>query len=212
MPFTVLPNPPPPLGIDQWPVPPAEQVCWKESLPDAEVSLTFPNNFKLPLGKLTNQTLTVYGQYTALMQATVTPQTSPLTQKVSVTTGTSTTVSESTSISLSFGVSIPGLFDLGTKIDETVGFSQTWTASQTTEDDFTVTSTKGPLSAIWWQGRYRYVFNATGVPGGIWDQIFLTMIGNYPKEMILNTPTYVSSQYPHDGSMSLTVLRGRRLS
>jgi hypothetical protein len=214
--FKLLPHPPAPSGIDQWPPPPGEQLCWQDSLPDVTAVVGY-------IG-LTKQTMTVYGQYTQLLQATVTPETSPLTRKISVTRGTETTLSESTAISLSFGMELPGIGKLGSKIDQTIGYSQTWSQSTTTEDQFTITAARGKkVSAIFWQAKYRYVFKATPVLLSdnmdnspeqfreLMKAFFKALIEkgelSYPKEIILACDTFSSSQYPPDTSVSLAIRR-----
>jgi len=204
--FTLLPSPPAPSGIDQWPPPPEEQLCWTESLPDQKISIDIGGGSFL-IGTLKNQTLSVYGKYMQLLQGTVTKATSPLIRRVTVTRGTSTTVSESTTISASFGVSLPGIGDLGAKIDQTVGYSQTWHESKSTEDTFNITTDNEKVSAIWWQARFRYVFNAQLEPG---PPPFGDFAKNYvyPMEIILDCDTFSSSQFPANVKIASSILKG----
>jgi len=209
--FKLLPSPPAPTGIDQWPPPPEEQLCWTDSLPDQEIKIVGI----IVLGTLKNQTLSVYAQYTQLLQGTVTKETSPLIRQVTVTRGTSTTVSESTTISVSFGVSLPGIADLGAKIDQTVGYSQTWHESKSTADTFNITTDNDKVSAIWWQARFRYVFNAQMEPSAAFGGDFgeeLKKAYSYPREIILDCDTFSSSQFPANAKIASSILKGAVVS
>jgi hypothetical protein len=150
-----LPQPPAPTGIDKFPSPPEARIVAIKSLPDSSFGMF----------NYTNQSISVIGYYQILLYGTVTPE-MPLKESISVTQGASSTESFSTTLGLSMGIDIEGLGGLSTTMSATFGQSITLSQSETISHEFTISSTSGELSGVWWQATYQYCFTSTAQLAG----------------------------------------------
>ncbi len=189
-----IPLPPAPAGLQDFPLNPEAHIVATKPLPDREVFLTFKImgiEYNLKLFTRVNQSISVIGYYTKIVQAIVTPE-MPFRQTMTVTKGTSRTESFSAALEVSMGGTIKGILNLGAKVSTTFGKSITFSEAVTESHQFELSSKSGSLNGIWWQAVYEYHLNGYEV----WEEESGQQSRPFSEVLYDSAPIFVARQYP----------------
>ncbi|HEY9803680.1 MAG TPA: hypothetical protein V6D25_25280 [Leptolyngbyaceae cyanobacterium] len=191
--WTNIPGPPPPTGINQFPLPPQPQLVSRQPLEDRVLVENRYQGQIIYQEVLENQCLAVIGTYHNFLNATATPNT-PFSREISVAIGASQTSSFEVSFGLSLGISIGSIADLSASLTTTLGHSITLHTETKITDTFSITPAQNTdVSVSWWQATYAYRLEAQRVIRSFGD-----IIGREPFSDTFqdNANTFIATQYP----------------
>lgn len=178
MPWTPVPPPPAPTGINQWPAAPTPTLCWQGPLPNVGIGVT-------------DLTLTVTGVYQLVLEATVSPNIS-FSKTITRVKGASFTVGTEEEFSASLGVG-NDFVDIGAGLSRVTTHQTTLSASITEEWLYDLTSSSGQVSIAIWQLVYTYTIT------GVIDLGFQKL--RFTVTMVDDVDAFPQTQYPAAASV-----------
>jgi hypothetical protein len=154
----LLPDPPAPNGINDFPLPPPAQVIMKIFLPD---QITVIKEVQMPGAKivvekwLTKQQLEFKQQWVRVNSCTITPDT-PFSQEDSVSIGVALSVGARAEFSASLGLNVASLIDIGAKLTLELSAEVTLAEVVTKKKTFNAKTQVPRASFMWWQLKSTY--------------------------------------------------------
>jgi hypothetical protein len=154
----LLPDPPAPNGINDFPLPPPAKVILKVPLPDQTIVIKEIQmvGFKVIWEKrLTNQQLEFKQQWVRVNSCTITPDT-PFSQEDSVSIGVALSVGAREEFSASLGLKVASFIDIGAKLTLELSAEVTLAEVVTKKKTFNAKTQVPRASFMWWQLKSTY--------------------------------------------------------
>ncbi|SEO97578.1 hypothetical protein [Mucilaginibacter sp. OK283] len=154
----LLPDPPAPNGINDFPLPPPAKVILKVPLPDQTIVIKEIQmvGFKIIWEKrLTNQQLEFKQQWVRVNSCTITPDT-PFSQEDSVSIGVALSVGAREEFSASLGLKVASFIDIGAKLTLELSAEVTLAEVVTKKKTFNAKTQVPRASFMWWQLKSTY--------------------------------------------------------
>lgn len=154
----LLPDPPAPNGINDFPLPPPAKVIMKIPVPD---QTTIIKEVQMPGVKiviekrLTKQQLEFKQQWVRVNSCTITPDT-PFSQEESVSIGVALSVGAREEFSASLGLKVASFIDIGAKLTLELSAEVTLAEVVTKKKTFNAKTRDPRASYMWWQLKSTY--------------------------------------------------------
>jgi hypothetical protein len=195
----LLPDPPAPIGLNNFPGPPPAQVLLKMPLPDQTTVLMEAKMVGMHVvveKRLTKQQLEFKQQWVRVTSCTITPDT-PFSQEESVSIGVALSVGAREEFSASLGLKVGSLIDIGAKLTLELSAEVTLAEVVTKKKTFNVKTEFPQASYMWWQLKSTYT--VTGH-----QRVIMIMNGNegdpidvdFTKPLICDEDVSISTQFP----------------
>jgi len=154
----LLPDPPAPNGINDFPLPPPAKVIMKIPLPDQTIVLgenSFGGITFIGEKRLTKQQLEFKQQWVRVTSCTITPDT-PFSQEESVSIGVALSVGARAEFSASLGLKVESLIDIGAKLSLSLSAEVSLAEVVTKKKTFNAKTEDPRASYMWWQLKSTY--------------------------------------------------------
>ncbi|RWY53771.1 hypothetical protein [Mucilaginibacter gilvus] len=201
----LLPDPPAPNGINDFPFPPPAKVILTIPLPNQTIiEKELPMNVRLEK-RLTNQQLEFKQQWVRVNSCTITPDT-PFTQEDSVTIGVAMSVGLREEFSASLGLKVGSFIDIGAKLSLSLSAEVSLAAAVTKKKIFNAKTEIVRASFMWWQLKSTYT-----VTGNRQRVVVFNGKDNFGEKVDFTNPLVsdedvsVSTQFPASVAASFLV-------
>ncbi|MCS3732673.1 hypothetical protein FHS10_000601 [Mucilaginibacter dorajii] len=195
----LLPDPPAPIGLNNFPGPPPAQVLLKIPLPDQTIVLMDAKMMGMHAvveKRLTKQQLEFKQQWVRVTSCTITPDT-PFSQEESVSIGVALSVGAREEFSASLGLKLTSFIDIGAKLTMELSAEVTLAEVVTKKKTFNVKTQVPKASYMWWQLKSTYT--VTGH-----QRVIMIMNGNegdpidvdFTKPLVCDEDVSISTQFP----------------
>lgn len=154
----LLPDPPAPNGINDFPLPPPAKVIMKIPLPDQTIALGQKTVYGMTFigeKRLTKQQLEFKQQWVRVTSCTITPDT-PFSQEESVSIGVALSVGARAEFSASLGLKVESLIDIGAKLSLSLSAEVSLAEVVTKKKTFNAKTEDPRASYMWWQLKSTY--------------------------------------------------------
>lgn len=198
----LLPDPPAPNGINDFPFPPPAKVIMKIPLPDQTIVLG-ENNIGgitfVSIKRLTNQQLEFKQQWVRVTSCTITPGT-PFSQEESVSIGVALSVGVRGEFSASLGLKVDSLIDIGAKLSLSLSAEVSLAEVVTKKKTFNAKTEDPQASYMWWQLKSTYTITGHRLVGAFCpprDRIVLTKEDvDFESPLVCDEDVSMSTQFP----------------
>jgi hypothetical protein len=196
----LLPDPPAPIGINDFPFPPPAHVIMKIPLPDQTIvefdREIMGNRFTMEL-RSTKQQLEFKQQWVRVTNCTITPDT-PFSQEESVSIGVGLSVGAREEFSASLGMKLASLIDIGAKLTLSLSAEVSLAEVVTKKKIFNAKTGDPRASFMWWQLKSTYTVTGHRVVAltmnGKDHQI--TLDADFTIPLVCDEDVSISTQFP----------------
>lgn len=199
----LLPDPPAPNGINDFPLPPPAKVILKVPLPDQTIVLSQKNFYGLTLTsekRLINQQLEFKQQWVRVTSCTITPDT-PFSQEESVSIGVALSVGVREEFSASLGLKVDSLIDIGAKLTLSLSAEVSLAEVVTKKKTFNAKTEDPRASYMWWQLKSTYTVighrqSVLIVEDGKTRQESIREEADFANPLVCDEDVSMSTQFP----------------
>lgn len=204
----LLPDPPAPKGINDFPLPPPAQVIMKIPLPDQTILIMKGSSmgFSFLIEKrLTNQQLEFKQQWVRVTSCTITPDT-PFSQEESVSVGVALSVGVREEFSASLGLKVGSFMDIGAKLTMELSAEVTLAEVVTKKKTFNAKTEVPQASYMWWQLKSTYTVTGHRVIASILNgNEDIAENTDFTTPLVCDEDVSMSTQFPASVKAEFTV-------
>jgi hypothetical protein len=204
----LLPDPPAPKGINDFPLPPPAQVIMKIPLPDETKvvkEMDYMGQKYVWELRFTKQQLEFKQQWVRVTSCTITPDT-PFSQEESVSIGVALSVGAREEFSASLGLKVGSYLDIGAKLTMELSAEVTLAEVVTKKKTFNAKTQVSQASYMWWQLKSTYTvtgYRVVAVKLNGQDQH--TDGADFKNPLVCDEDVSMSTQFPASAKAEFTV-------
>jgi hypothetical protein len=204
----LLPDPPAPNGINDFPFPPPAKIILKIPLPDQIKVEREMDAIGIKIReekRFTNQQLEFKQQWVRVTSCTITPDT-PFSQEESVSIGVALSVGLREEFSASLGLNVASLIDISAKLTLSVSAEVSLAEVVTKKKTFNAKTEDVRASYMWWQLKSTYTITGhRQLAVVINGDTRIIEDGDFTNPLVSDEDVSISTQFPASAKADFSV-------